>query len=96
MPQLPTRTSSGRLLSDALAEQAAFTSRANWRTSVNGNRWRKWGNITLTIFRDRQATRRQWCWSLRHGDGSVEYSRLKFRSYYMALMDLEMILDVGR
>ena len=72
MPKIPTATIPSRKeVEAALAQLAEFENLTAWRRSARGNLWRKWNDMTVTIF----YRGRRYHWSIAAGqDVEVSYS----------------------
>jgi hypothetical protein len=75
----------------AMAE--SFYRTSDWEVSTKGNKWRKWGGITLTLFWDHRHQGYSWC--IADEDG-VRYSDGTFISELAALEDLGIVLGVDQ
>jgi len=81
-------------LRDRAVEQALeilneFKDCAAWQRSKKGNLWRKWDNLTLTVFRRGSC----YAWSMADGD-EVTYSPRSYPNAEQALDGLASALDL--
>lgn len=75
MSPIPSPPEKGRVcdVAAALATWREFEDMAAWQRSAKGNLWRRWDEVTVTIFyRDRRYR-----WSIADGE-EVQYSRATY------------------
>ena len=90
MPKSRKKKEMDRQLEAAMAEQAAFRDRAQWKKSKKGNYWREWGRKTVTLFK-RDGF---WRWCIADAD-STDFSPGAWEKRSDARSNLAYELGVG-
>lgn len=90
MPRVGTPSRRNPAIEAALAEWDAYEDRSAWRRSSKGNLWRKWKDVTASVF----YRNRRYHWSIA-GEDDVEYSQATYGDEEEAMTALGEAIGVG-
>jgi hypothetical protein len=75
---------------DTLSEEDRSLDPWPWQWSSTGNLVRGHRGVCMTVFPNRRGP--GYCWSIRHGDGSVRYSKQSFTTQGDAMQDVWLLV----